>query len=148
MATEAKQDLYPLAAYNFRVNVGDKTMSFTQVSGVEKVYDHVVYRHGLSDWTGEQLTTFCFDSFVPITMRRGLVSSADPLFLYDWLKSKEMRRVEVLLCNAEGKPVLKWTLAYAVPVKLSAPTFDASTNEVIVDVVELRARGVELGHVE
>lgn len=156
MPTDEKKQ-YPLAAYNFMVNVGSATMSFTEVSGLEKTYDNVVYRHGLSPWFGEQITTFSFDAFVSVTMKRGLSDSsgANPLFLYDWLTSKELRRVEVFLCTFKKEPdgvthwspVLKWTLAYAVPVKLSAPTFNANTNDMIVDVVELRARGVEFSHV-
>lgn len=146
MANDTTPQLYPFTAYNFRVNVGSNTMSFTEVSGIEKVYDHVVYRHGLSDWLGEQIATFSFDAFVPITMKRGVIRHADPLFLYDWLTKRDLRPVEILLCNADGCPVLRWTLAYAVPVKLSAPTFDANTNDVVVETVELQARGVKFGY--
>ena len=147
MAIAANPDLYPLTVYNFRVTVGEKSMSFTEVSGLEKKYDHVVYRHGLSAWVGEQLTTFSMDAFSPITMKRGVMTTVDPLFLYDWLNSRDLRRVDIMLCNAGGDPVMKWTLAYAVPVKVSAPAFLAESNDVLVETVELQARGVEFGHV-
>lgn len=135
---------YPLALYNFRVTVDARSMSFSEVSGISIPYEHVVYRHGLTFWEGEDITTFRFDAFIPISLRRGTIPSADMLFLHDWLKSRTLRRMEVFLCDQVGSPVMSWEIAKAVPVKLTAPTFAASTNEVAVETLDLQARGVNL----
>lgn len=135
---------YPLALYNFRVAVDAWSMSFSEVSGIAIPYEHVVYRHGLSYWEGEDITTFRFDSFIPISLKRGTIPSADLLFLHQWLKSRTLRRLEVYLCDQLGNPLMSWQIAKAVPVKLTAPTFAASTNEVAIETLDLQARGVNL----
>lgn len=135
---------YPLALYNFRVTVAETSMSFTEVSGIAVEYDHVTYRHGLSFAEGEQIQTFYFDKFVTVTCKRGTILGKDPLFLHDWLKKRDLRSMEISLCDEKGIPVLSWKIAAAVPVSLKAPTFSAGTNEASIDTVELRARGVSV----
>lgn len=135
---------YPLPAYNFRVTVDGAAMSFAEVSGIAVEYDEVTYRHGLSFVEGEEIATFFYDSFFPVTLKRGTILSSDPLYLHAWLKAKEPRTVEVHLCDETGTPVISWRLAKAVPTKLEAPAFDAGANEVAVETVELKARGVTL----
>lgn len=50
----------------------------------------------------------------------------------------------VSLCDPSGKPAFAWKIAKAVPVKLSAPAFDAKSSEVIIDTLEVQAKGVSL----
>ena len=38
-----------------------------------------------------------------------------------------------------GAPVVTWHIAKAVPVKVSAPTYDATTNDVAIDTLEVMA---------
>jgi phage tail-like protein len=135
---------YPLALYNFRVNVDTRSMSFSEVSGITIAYDHVVYRHGLSFWEGEDITTFRLDAYAPISLKRGTIPGGDLLFLHDWLKSRTVRRMEIFLCDQYGSPVMTWEIAKAVPVKLSAPAFAANTNEVAIETLDVQARGVSL----
>lgn len=135
---------YPLPVYNFRVTVGGTTMRFSEVSGIAVSYDEATYRHGLSYADGEEITTFYFDSFQPVTLKRGMIRDAGPLALHDWLGSKELKTVEVSLCDETGTPVLSWHIARAVPVKLEAPPFDASSNDAAIESLELRARGISL----
>jgi len=137
---------YPLALYNFRVVVDTQSMSFSEVSGIVVEYEHVVYRHGLSFLEGEEIATFRFDSFVPLTLRRGTIADSDALYLQRWLKKRSMRRMEIFLCNHAGESVMAWQIAKAIAVKLSAPTFDAKANEVAIDTLEVQARGISLVH--
>jgi phage tail-like protein len=135
---------YPLAAYNFRVKVDQTEMSFSEVSGIAVEYDHVSYRHGLTFLEGESIQTFYFDSFKPITCKRGIILGKNPLFLYDWLAKRDTRSMEVSLCDEKGAPVLAWKIAHAVPVSLKAPAFTAATNEPAIETVDLRVRGVSV----
>lgn len=135
---------YPLATYNFRVKVAATLMSFTEVSGIAADYDQVTYRHGLSFQEGEMIQTFSFDRFSRVTCKRGIVLGKDPLYLHNWLKSRELRSMEVSLCDEKGAPLIAWQIAAAVPVSVKAPTFSASTNEAAIESVDLQVRGVSV----
>jgi phage tail-like protein len=143
-AASAQRERYPLAAYNFRVKVGETSMSFTEVSGIAVESDHVVYNHGLSFWEGETIETVARDRFAPITCKRGTVLGVSPLFLYQWLRARDLRSMEVTLCDASGKAALAWKIRAAVPTKLTAPTFDAAANQLSVDTLEILVKGVSL----
>ncbi|HEX8113616.1 MAG TPA: phage tail protein [Kofleriaceae bacterium] len=144
LPASAQRTSYPLALYNFRVKIAETSMSFTEVSGIAIDHDHVTYRHGLSFAEGEDIATFYFDSFIPITCKRGTILGGDPLFLHDWLNKRDLRRMDVSLCDETGTPVMSWQIAAAVPVSLKAPGFSAASNDAAIETVELRARGVSL----
>ncbi len=133
---------YPLPAYNFRVTVGDTTMSFSEVSGINVKYETVTYSHGLSFIEGDRITSFRHDKFVPVTLKRGTVAKAGAL--YQWLESKEARRLEVSLCDERGAAAVTWVIRRALPTKLEAPTFDAGTNEVALESLEVMASGISV----
>ncbi len=135
---------YPLAVYNFRVKVGEALLSFTEVSGIALSYEQVTYRHGLSFLEGEQIETFAFDRFQAISCKRGAVLGSSPLYLHDWLKSRELRSMEVSLCDEKGDPVLAWKIAAAVPTSLKAPPFSAAGKDPVIDTLDLQVRGVSL----
>jgi phage tail-like protein len=146
-STDLQRKSYPLAVYNFHVKVAETSMSFTEVSGLAVEYDHVTYRHGLSFREGESIQTFYFDKFVPVTCKRGTILGANPLYLHEWLSKRDLRSMEVNLCDEKGAPVLSWKIVAAVPVSLKAPTFNAGTNEAAIDTVELRVKGVSVASV-
>ena len=135
---------YPLPAYNYRVQVDETVMSFSEVSGITAEFDKVTYRTGLSFWEGEAITTFNFGSFTTVTLKRGVILGQGPLNLYDWLEKKELRTLQVSLCDEKGAPVISWKFAKAVPLKLTAPMFDARTNEPAIESVELAVRGISI----
>lgn len=135
---------YPLPVYNFRVTVDGQAMSFSEVSGIQIEYESVTYRHGLSFWEGERIKTFRFDSFISVTLKRGVMRGSASTFLYEWLTSREILPLEVSLCDEGGIPVLSWQINQSVPIKLEAPSFNADSNDVAVGSLELKARGVSL----
>ena len=138
-------DRYPLPAYNFRVTVDGTTISFAEVSGISLEYETVTYRHGLSAWEGEQINKFYYDKYLPVTLKKGTVHGTNDL--YKWIKeSKGSRTIEVSLCGENGEPLVTWRLRRAVPVKLEAPTFDAATNDVSIESLELLASGITVEH--
>lgn len=143
-SADIQRKSYPLAVYNFRVKVGETSMSFTEVSGIAVEHDHVTYRHGLSFLEGEAIKTFYFDRFVPVTCKRGVILGANPLFLHEWLKRRDLRSMEVSLCDEKGAPVLAWKIAAAVPTSLKAPAFSAGSNDAAIDTVDLQVRGVSV----
>jgi phage tail-like protein len=137
---------YPIPAYNFRVTVDGVPMSFSEVSGITMEYETVTYKHGLSFWEGEGIKKYYYDKYVTITLRKGTVRGVN--VLYDWLKEKEgsARAMEISLCDEQGVPAVSWSVRKAIPTKLEAPTFDANTNEVAVERLELLAAGISVVH--
>lgn len=135
---------YPLAAYNFRVLLDAKAMSFARVSGLQREHQYVTYRHGLSCVEGELLAKYRVDKYAPVTLDRGVTTGARAL--YDWLEDREPRVLQIDLCDASGRPALAWRIARAFAVKLTGPSFDASTNEVAIDSLEVMAAGISIVH--
>lgn len=144
---ETKKDQksnYPLPAYNFKVTIDGTAISFSDVSGLNVEYEKITYRHGFSYWEGESINKFYIDKYISITLKKGMVQGID--FLYQWLKDKETRNVEVSLCGEEGQPVISWKIAKALPVKLEAPSFNADTNDVSIESLEVMAAGISIEH--
>ncbi len=137
---------YPLPAYNFRVAVDGASMSFSEVTGINLEYETLTYKHGLSFWEGEGITKYYYDKYVPVTLKRGTVQGIN--FLYEWIKEQAAgtRSLDVSLCDEQGQPVVTWRIAKAVPVKLEAPAFNASSNDVSVESLELLAAGISVVH--
>lgn len=135
---------YPLAAYNFRVTVDAQEMSFARVSGLQREHQTLTYRHGLSFLEGEQIVKYRLDKFVSVTLERGTVLGAR--FLRAWLEEARPRVMEISLCDERGVPVIAWRIARALPVKLSAPAFDAKSSEVAIETLEIKAAGISIVH--
>jgi phage tail-like protein len=141
---EDQRARYPLAAYNFRVTVDGTTMRFAKVSGLEREYETLTYRHGLSFIEGEQIAKHYISKYVSITLEQGTVAGSRAL--HEWLERKTKSVMEVSLCDEQGMPVLAWRIAKALPIKLSAASFDAQTNEVAIDTLEIKAAGITIVH--
>lgn len=137
---------YPLPVYNFRVDVDGVTISVSEVSGLSTEREHQSYRHGLSYWEGESFSTFRNNRFRSMTLKKGVVRGMTDL--QDWLDEgiHAARPMSVHLCDAEGAPTVTWSVAKAIPVKIEAPSFDPTSNEVAVETVELMASGISLAH--
>lgn len=131
---------YPLMTYNFTVKLGGAQMRFAEVSGLAREYETVTYRHGLSFREGEDIVKHRIDRYVPITMKRGSMVSGTEL--HAWLEHKGDRKLEIQLCDEDGDPVFIWTVAKAVAVKLTAPNFDAASNEVAIETLEVMGAGI------
>lgn len=135
---------YPLAAYNFRVTVDTQALSFARVSGLQRQHQTATYVHGLSFLEGEQIAKYYLEKYVPVTLERGTTAHARALV--EWLEERRPRSMEISLCDEAGVPVVSWRIARAIAVKLSAPTFDARTNEVAIETLEVKAAGISIVH--
>lgn len=133
---------YPLAAYNFRVTVGDAAMSFTEVSGLVREYQTLTYRHGLSFWEGESINRFRYDKYVQVTLKKGVVAGATKT--HQWLDSVDQTNLSVSLCDEKGAAVVTWQIKKAVIVKLEASTLQASSNEAAIETLTLMASGISV----
>ena len=135
---------YPLAAYNFRVTVGDVALSFAEVSGLVREYQTLTYKHGLSFWEGEAITKFRFDKYVQLTLKKGVVAGATEL--YEWLESVDKKNLSVSLCDEKGAAVVTWQIKKALLVKLDAPSLQASANDAAIETLTLMVSGISVEH--
>ncbi|MBN8447449.1 phage tail protein [Accumulibacter sp.] len=135
---------YPLAAYNFRVTVGESVMSFTEVSGLVQEYQTLTYKHGLSFWEGESINRFRYDKYVQLTLKKGVMAGLTGI--YEWLDSGDQPGLSISLCDEEGNAVVTWQIRKALIVKLEAPPLQASGNEVAIETLTLMASGISVEH--
>jgi len=135
---------YPLAAWNFRVTRGGTAMRFAKVSGLQREFHTLAYRDGLSFRQGESLVRYRVDTWGSLTLEQGTV--ADSRELLEWLETGEVSVLQVSLCDAHGHAVVTWKIARAVPVKLSASAWDAASNAVAIDTLEVKVAGIAIEH--
>jgi phage tail-like protein len=146
---------YPLPAYNYRVTIlkdGESlVLSFAEISGLTIQYEAVTYKHGLSFIMGNKIIPGMRQP-TQLTMKRGVVKNRD--FLYKWIHntytdpffSSAKRDILIDLCDEAGEPVIRWTVQGALPLKLEAPAFDAKSNEVAIETMELIAHGLQVNY--
>ena len=148
---------YPLPAYNYRVTIlepsaGKKVvLGFAEVSGLSIEYEPVTYKHGLSFLFGEQIIPGMRQP-INLTMNRGVVKSGD--YLQSWIHNaytnpfaiSGKRTIVIDLCDESGKPVIRWTVQKALPIKLEAPTFDANSNDVAIETMAFIAHSLQIDY--
>jgi len=140
------QSRFPLPAYNYKVRIDGESHSFAQVSGLSLRYETITYRTGMSWFEGEFQMPGKKQP-INLTLERGVVKARSLLF--DWIDSIQLNTVsrkEVIidLCDDEGNPLVSWTVENAFPTQLDAPSFDASTNEVAIESLQLIANGLKI----
>ena len=142
---------YPLPAYNYRVTVQDETISFAEVSGLSVEYEPVTYKHGLSFWLGDKIIPGMRQP-IKLTLKKGIVKNSN--FLHSWINSvytnpfftSAKRDILIDLCDESGRAVVRWTVQRVLPVKLDAPAFDANSNDIAIETMELIAHGLEVNY--
>jgi len=142
---------YPLPVYNYRVTVGSSTIGFSEVSGLSVNYKPVTYKHGLSFVLGDKIIPGMRDP-IHLTLKKGVVQGND--FLADWIQTayaanlfaNVKKDILIDLCDETGKAVVRWKVLGALPVKLDAPTFDANSQDVAIETLELVAHDLQIDY--
>ncbi|ABE56271.1 conserved hypothetical protein [Shewanella denitrificans OS217] len=130
---------YPIPTYRFRVSVGTEEMAFNAVSGLQVSHEMVEYKDGLGG---------CFQmpgqrTAINISLKRGVVCGQTQLS--EWINSISLNQVEkkdisISMTNEAGTELfLTWNVVNAFPVGLSAPDFNASSNEFAIEQLDLVA---------
>jgi len=138
---------YPLPAYNFRVTVDAASASFTEATGLVVEYETITYRHGFSRWQGEQVARVPKLGHATVTLKKG--TTVGNTVLADWLTAEPAaaKAIAISLCDEAGAPVVVWHIKEAIPVKLTAPGFEAGGNQLAIETLELLAAGISVEHV-
>lgn len=143
MALEKQQiaTAYPLPVYNYKVTVGNEVLSFSEVSGLNADYEKVIYKDGFSYINGPNIIR-AQPKEISITMKRGIVSGKKEL--YQWLNDGSKKDITIDLCDPTGNALVRWKVRKALPLKLDAPAFNASSNEVAIEQLELVAQDLTI----
>lgn len=138
---------YPLPVYNYKVEIGSATVAFSEVSGLNVSYETTTYKESPVDSGVAGPRVMHMPAQAPastLTLKKGVVREKSVATLYNWINSVATNQIDkrdifVRLCDEQGAPVISWKVVNAFPTKLEAPTFDATSNDVAVETMELTA---------
>ncbi len=143
---------YPLPIYNYRVDINGESISFSEVSGLELSFETTTYKESVT--TGGKAgpnIMYMPGQIQPvnISMKKGFVIGKSIPVFYDWINDIQLNRVDkrdivVHLLDETGSTVVSWKVIDAFPTKLTAPSFDASSNEVAIESMDLMASRITM----
>jgi len=145
---------YPLPVYNYKVDIGKDTIAFSEVSGLNIAYETTVYKESNTESGRTSPRVFRMPAQATnttLTLKKGLVPAKSQAALYDWINSIRINQVikkdiVISLCDETGKAVVTWSVSNAFPTKLDVPTFDANSNDVAIESMELMADDVVINY--
>ncbi|WP_202801006.1 phage tail protein [Candidatus Regiella insecticola] len=137
---------YPFSVYRFNVSIMglEDKVGFSEVSGLEVGHQPITYKDGLGFKHMPGMP-----EPIKLTLKRGMVKGNSTL--YDWMASVRLNRIEkrditISLLDEETHPLVTWTVQSAFPTKLVAPSFNATSNEVAIETLELMADSLRVEH--
>ncbi|WP_299218772.1 phage tail protein [uncultured Aquimarina sp.] len=143
---------YPLPIYNYRVDINGESISFSEVSGLELSFETFTYKESFA--TGGKVgpnIMYMPGQIQPvnISMKKGLVKGKSIPIFYDWINDIQLNQVDkrdiiVHLLDETGSTVVSWKVIDAFPTKLTAPSFDANSNDVAIESMDLMASRVTM----
>jgi phage tail-like protein len=142
-ATGARTD--PYLAFNFLVEIDGVTVAgFAECSGLTSETDAVDYRTGDTDTVLTKLPGL--RKFPMIVLKRGFSDNHD---LWDWRRTVVEGRTErhsgaITLLNEAREAAQRFLFREGWPSKLEWPTFNAKTNEVAIETLEICHEGLVL----
>ena len=138
---------YPLPVYNYKVEINGEIIAFSEVSGLSKSFETHTYKESKTDQPGAGPVIMYMPAQIQpinITLKKGYVRTKNLPVFYNWINATRINQIEkkdikVRLTDEEGNAVVTWTVVNAFPTKLDAPTFDANSNDVAIESMELMA---------
>lgn len=152
MSNQGRNSSYPLQSSHFRLQFikgkgggasGDaKFVGFNSVDGLVIDHEFVRYDDGMS-WKRGAVVQFGRVKPLDITLKRAIAPRRSKMVR--WIQRRlEPRDLEIQLCDEKGQVKVTWKVFQASPVKISAPTLDASSNEVSIEQISLTASHAEV----
>ena len=144
MATGERID--PLLHYNFLVEIdGIQSAGFQEVSALTSDTDVIDYREG-SDANLNTRRIPGLRKSTNVTFKRGYTQNKE---LWTWRKDiingiVKRRDVDILALDESRAEVLRWRLREAWISKWESGPFNAKTNEVLIESIELVHEGASL----
>jgi phage tail-like protein len=136
----------PYLDFNFVVEIDGATLAgVTEVDLPEAWIQLAAYREGSDRLNNARLLPGRVE-YGPLVLRRGF--SGDPA-LFQWWRAvaegnADRRNVVVIVRDASGQEVSRWSFRQALPLKFIGPSFHARANEVAIETLELAVESIEL----
>ena len=133
----------PYRSHSFRLEIdGIERGGFRECSGLDSTNAPIDYREGDDALTLHRIPGMT--SFSAITLRWGISDDAD---LYEWRQqvidgAVDRRNGSVVLLDDTGEEKVRWNFVSAWPSKWTAPTFNATGNEVAIESLEITHEGL------
>ena len=135
--------LEPFPTYNFAVEIeGLLVGGFTEVTGLDSEIKVEDYREGgVNDFVHKLPGP---TSYSNLQLKHGLTAIST---LWNWYANTtrgviQRKNGTIMLLDQHQLPVMWWNFRNALPVRWSGPTFDASSDEVGFESIELTHEGV------
>jgi len=146
------KNTYPLPVYNYRVEIDGNALGFSEVSGLTMQTETTTYKESpiAGGAPGPKVMHMPSQSMpAHVTLKRGVVPTGSVTTLYDWFNARQTNQIDkkdvvIRLCDESGNPVISWTIVNAFPTKLDAPTFDAGSDDVALETMELMGDNITL----
>lgn len=133
----------PYMSYNFAVEIGGVVVGgFSEVSGLSSEINLESYEEGgLNNYIHKFPKHTTYPNLV---LSRGLINI--DLF-YIWYEATNQGLIQqlngtILLLNNQQIPVMWWAFKKAYPVKWEGPQFNASSDNIAVEKIELVHQGI------
>jgi len=144
IAVQAQKDVRkdPLRGFLFRVEIdGLNAGFFKSVGGLAIETEVIEFREGGSDAIHKLPGV---RKYTDIVLKRGFTGSSA---LYDWFNSfnkANPARVNgsIVMLSADLDEVARWEFHNGFPVKWEGPDFDASSNDVPIETIEIAHEGL------
>jgi phage tail-like protein len=128
----------PWATHNFIIEIDGVTKAgFSECSGLTNETDAIEYRNG------NQITHVTkipgLTKYGNITLKRGFTTDKK---LWEWRKKVVDGKTEratgtITLLDEARQPAMRWNFREAWPRKLDGPAFNAKTNDVAIETLEI-----------
>jgi phage tail-like protein len=136
----------PFRGYNFRVEFdGITKAAFREFSGLTFETDPVEYREG-DERRLHVRKLFGLRKFTNLQAKRGITTD---LQLYSWYSQilnggAPLRDGAVIMTNELQRDTLRWSFRNAFICKWEGPSFNATSNDVAIEMIEICVDRVEL----
>lgn len=140
--TSSRKD--PFTSFNFIVDVQGMRAGFSEVSGLPNENNIVEYRESNQDIMVRKLPGQ--RKHTNISFKRGYTNSKD---LWEWRKKVidgKAQRLSgtITVLDEARKPALVWKFSNGWPSKWAGPAFNAKSNDVTIEEMEIAIEGLEL----
>jgi phage tail-like protein len=137
----------PFRGFNFKIEMDGVTKAgFRECSGLDASTDPVDYREGQEKGNiARKLTGL--NKHANIVLKRGVT---DDHSLWDWRKKvidgkTDRQHGSIVLCDEAGEEKVRWNFVEGWPTKWTGPSFNATSNEVAIETLEIVHEGLAKG---
>jgi len=128
----------PFTGFRFRVEIdGIQQAGFSDATGFDSNIAVTDYREGTDPKYSRRLSGL--SSFSALSLKWGATASME---IYEWFKAGMdgavvRKNISIIAVNESGDDEARWNVTNAWPSKYTAPSFNAKTNEVAIEALDI-----------